>query len=125
MGPSLRLFGDPFEAFGIGSPAGRYRAVVRWLRHNSALPLVAMELWAVLFARVLDESGEIAGSRDELAEAVGTTPDDVSRLMSELESLGVVHRRRERVRGMRGPGRVVYYLSPTIRPAPGNAPGGW
>ena len=89
-------------------------AVVRWLREHSALPLVAVVLWAELFQRLDRETGEIAATRDELAEAVGTNARDVSRIMTELESVGAIIRHREKVAGMRGPGRVIYCMNPRV-----------
>ncbi|MFC7739269.1 helix-turn-helix domain-containing protein [Roseomonas sp. GCM10028921] len=81
--------------------------VVRWLRRNSAYPVVAPDLWAELFTVLRLDTGEIMQTRDELATAVETTPRTVSRVMSELESIGAIIRHREG-RGVR------YYMSPRI-----------
>jgi hypothetical protein len=89
-------------------------AVVRWLRHNSALPMIALELWAECFQHLRADTGEIVATRDELATAVGANSDNVSRIMSELEGVGAVMRQRERVPGMRGRGRVRYFINPRI-----------
>jgi hypothetical protein len=53
-------------------------------------------------------------SRDELADAVGTNADNVSRIMTELETLGAISRQRVKVAGMRGPGVVRYFMSPRV-----------
>ena len=53
-------------------------------------------------------------TRDQLAEMVGDTADNVSAIMGELEGIGAISRRRERVAGMRGPGRVRYFMNPVV-----------
>jgi hypothetical protein len=95
------------------SPAEN-KAVVGWLRHNSRRPMVALALWAELFDNLRTDTGEIVLTRDELAERVGCNVTDVSEIMGELESIGAISRRRERVAGMRGPGLVRYFMSPRI-----------
>ena len=47
-------------------------AVVAWLRENSKRPMAAMATWAVLFTALRFDTGEIALTRAELAERVGT-----------------------------------------------------
>lgn len=81
--------------------------VVRWLRRNSAYPVVAPDLWAELFTHLRRDTGEIVQTREELAAAVETTPRTVSRIMSELESIGAISRRKEG-RGVR------YFMSARI-----------
>ena len=83
------------------------QAVVHWLRNNSRRPQAAMGLWATLFTALRYDTGEIMLTRDELAEDVGIAPGNVSRIMTELEEIGAVSRRRV--------GRAVrYYMNPTI-----------
>jgi hypothetical protein len=53
-------------------------------------------------------------TRDELAEQVGTRPEHVSRIMSDLEGIGAISRQRERVGGLRGPGMVRYFMNPNV-----------
>jgi len=89
-------------------------AVVQWLADNSARPIVAMRLWARLFNNLRTDTGEIVQTRDELAEALGCSPRDISEIMGELASVGAISRVRERVAGMRGPGLVRYFMNPTI-----------
>lgn len=89
-------------------------AVVRWLNANSRRPMRAMSLWSLLFTSLDRETGEVLMTRDELAEALEIAGQDVSEIMSELETCGAVSRRRERVAGMRGPGRVRYFLNPIV-----------
>jgi hypothetical protein len=88
--------------------------VMRWLRHHSSLPMLALALWGELFTALRRDTGEIMLTRDELAERVGTHPNNVSTVMHELAGIGAVIVRRERVAGMRGPGRVVYLLNPSV-----------
>jgi CRP-like cAMP-binding protein len=89
-------------------------AVVDWLVQNSKRPFVALRLWAKLFDNLRTDTGEIVLTRDELAERVNETPDNVSTIMGELESIGAISRRRERVAGMRGPGMVRYFMNPRV-----------
>ena len=95
------------------SPADNAK-VVSWLAKNSEKPIVAVQLWAILFLHLDRDTGEVVQSRDELADAVDTSPRDVSRIMTELETIGAISRRREKVAGMRGPGVARYFMSPRI-----------
>jgi DNA-binding transcriptional ArsR family regulator len=82
-------------------------AVVLWLRANSKRPQVAMALWAVLFSHLHRTTGEIMQTRAELAARVGTEPDNLSRIMAELESINAVRKERD---GR----RVRYFLNANI-----------
>ena len=86
-------------------------AVVRWLLEHAERPREALDLWALLFRHLDRHTGMILLTRDELAEQVGTHSDNVSRIMADLESIGAISRRRERVPGMRGPGMVRYFMN--------------
>lgn len=90
------------------------RAVVRWLDTNSRRPMRAMRLWAELFTALDMDTGEVMLTRDQIATQVNLPGQDVSEIMSELETCGAIIRRRERVAGMRGPGRVHYYMNPMV-----------
>lgn len=94
--------------------ADQNHAVVGWLEENSLRPMKAMRMWSVLFTAVDMETGTIMLTRDQLAKLVGISSDHVSEIMTELESIGAISRRRERVAGMRGPGRVSYYMNPNV-----------
>lgn len=89
-------------------------AVVDWLVAHSRRPQVAVRLWAHLFRHLRRDTGEIVQSRGEIAEFLHARVEDVSRIMTELEGIGAVSRRRERIAGMRGPGVIRYYMSPRI-----------
>src|SRR5215204_5669688 len=89
-------------------------AVVRWLRRNSRCPTLATALWAELFTALQRDTGQIMLTRDELAERINAGPDAVSRIMGELTSIGAIMARRERVAGMRGQGRAVYFMNPQV-----------
>ena len=89
-------------------------AVMRWLRQHSGQPVVALALWGELFTALRRDTGEIVLTRDELAERVGTRPNHVSTVMHELASIGAIIVRRERVPGLQGPGRAVYFMNPTV-----------
>jgi hypothetical protein len=90
------------------------RAVQRWLVENSKRPQKATLLWAELFTALCHDTGEIMLTRDQLAEAIGTDPDNVTRIMRELEAIGAIIIRRERVTGIRGPARAVYFMNPNV-----------
>jgi len=85
--------------------------VVRWLLDHSSRPMVAMRVWTACFVLLNRVSQEIVGGRDEIAARASVTPDDVSRVMGELEGVGVIERRRERVPGVRGPGAARYFMN--------------
>jgi hypothetical protein len=89
-------------------------AVMRWLRHHSSLPMLALAVWGELFTALRRDTGEVMLTRDELAERVGTHPNNVSTVMHELASIGAVIIHRERVAGMRGRGRAVYLMNPNV-----------
>jgi hypothetical protein len=90
------------------------RAVAGWLREHSKRPMVAMLLWAELFVHLRADDGQIAATREELAEAIRATPQDVSRVMSELVSIGAVTRWYEKIPGLRGQGMVRYSMNPHV-----------
>src|SRR4051794_7296713 len=89
-------------------------AVMRWLNRHSKRPRVALELWGELFTALRRDTGEVMLTRDELAERVGATPEHVSSVMHELAGIGAIIVHRERVAGMRGPGRAVYLMNPNV-----------
>jgi hypothetical protein len=95
------------------SPA-QNRAVLHWLLEHAERPREAVALWALLFEHLDHPTGMVLLTRDEIAEQVGTHPDTVSRIMSDLERVGAISRRRERVGGLRGPGMVRYFMNPSV-----------
>lgn len=82
-------------------------AVVMWLTQHSKRPLVAVRLWASLFQYINRDTCEIVRTRAELAESLDVPTNEISRLMSELEGIGAISRRREGV-------GVRYYMNPLI-----------
>ena len=94
--------------------AEQHDAVVEWLEANSRRPMKAMRLWSLLFTAVDRDTGEVLLTRDQLAERLRMPPQDVSEVMGELEGINAIIRRRERVAGMRGPGRVRYFMNPVV-----------
>ena len=89
-------------------------AVVQHLAEHSSRPIVAMRLWALCFEHLRNDTGEILLTRDQLAEMIGQTGENVSRIMGELEACGAIIRRREKVAGMRGPGVARYFMNPRV-----------
>lgn len=92
----------------------QHASVVNWLLDNSSQPMKAVKLWAQCLCTLRMDTGQIVSSRDELADAVGIPADEVSRIMGELERVGAISKRRERVTGMRGRGCVAYYVNPRV-----------
>ncbi len=90
------------------------RAVIRWLHQHSSRAQKAVELWALLFEHLRRDTGEITLSREQMAEQLDEAPKNVSTIMTELEGIGAISRRRERVAGMRGPGMVRYFMNPNV-----------
>lgn len=95
------------------SPA-QNRSVIRWLSANSRSPIHAMNAWAEALANMRRDTGEVALTRDELAEAIEVSSSEVSRIMGELETCGAISRLRQKVPGMRGPGVVRYFVNPLV-----------
>src|SRR5919202_413069 len=89
-------------------------AVMRGLRQHSQRPVLALALRGELFTALRRDTGEIMLTRDELAERVGSSPGEVSRVMHELAGIGAIIVHREKVAGMRGPGRAVYLMNPKV-----------
>jgi hypothetical protein len=90
------------------------KVVQRWLLENSKRPQKATMLWVELFDHLRRDTGEIMLTRDELAGLIGEHPNNVSEIMRELASIGAIIIHRERVAGMRGPGRVIYFMNPKV-----------
>ena len=89
-------------------------AVVSYLAEHSSRPLVALRLWALCFKHLRNDTGEIMLRRVEIADKLREEPRHVSRIMGELEKIGAIIRRRERVGGMRGPGLVRYFMNSVV-----------
>jgi hypothetical protein len=95
------------------SPA-QNRAVVNWLLEHAERPQKAVALWALLFEHLDRGTGMILLTRDEIAEQINERPNHVSEIMADLESIGAIARRRDRIAGMRGPGMVRYFMNPNV-----------
>jgi len=102
------------------------RMVVEWLMGNSSRPNKAVLLWSILFGHMRRDTQEIMLSRDDLAARLKERPDNI--IMSELEKIGAISRRRERIPGMRGPGPCALlhepaHSHPRDRRCPRQSPG--
>jgi CRP-like cAMP-binding protein len=106
-GPAVAL---KLAAKGRQSPAGKVWQGVRWLRRHSERGLVAAELWCLLWVLRDPETGRIEATRQQIADILGTSRENVSRVIADLATLGVAKRHWERVAGRRGPGIAVYTL---------------
>lgn len=91
-----------------------FSLVAEWLAANSSRKLVALRLWALLLGHVDRNTGDIALSRDEIADMLKVPAADISRVTSELVECCALTRRRVRVPGMRGAGVVRYGLNPLV-----------
>ena len=100
----------PASVIKLNVCAGENWTAVRWLLASTRGPKAAVAIWCFLWTRRDPSTGEIVASREEIASAARTTPRNVSRVMTLLESVGAVTRQRRLVRGLRGPGEIVYTL---------------
>src|SRR4051794_11541249 len=81
--------------------------VVSQLTTRSARPQMAARLWAELFLHLRLDTGELVVTREELAAAVGTHPNNISAIMGELARMRAVVRKQE--------GRQVrWFLNPLV-----------
>jgi hypothetical protein len=83
------------------SPA-QNSAVVKWLLENSQRRNEAVQLWALLFTALRSDTGEILLTRAQMAERAGASLQNVSRIMTELSSIGAIRREKD--------GRTVRYF---------------
>lgn len=84
-----------------------YRLVGQWLGKHSKRSGEAKSLWIALIDYLDIETGQIRRSRQELASELEVTPNNISRIMSELESIGAIIKKKE------GRG-ITYYMNPLI-----------
>jgi CRP-like cAMP-binding protein len=88
------------------SPA-QNSAVVSWLLANSKRRTEAVQLWALLFTAMRNDTGEVMLTRAQMAERVGMELQNVSRIMTELESINAIRREKS--------GRAIrYFMSAQI-----------
>ena len=78
---------------------------------NMPRPVETRKVFDLVLTHLEPNTGAVTLTREEIAERVGSRPEHVSRIMSELESHKVIFRRRLKVAGMRGRGPVRYYLN--------------
>jgi len=81
--------------------------VVEWLLNNSKRPTSAFRLWTKLFKVIDVQTGQIMLTRQEIAQEVNIKLCNVSSIMSELESIGAILKKKE------GRG-VIYYMNPHV-----------
>lgn len=77
-------------------------------------PHETRDVFDYVLTHIETNTGVVTLTRDELAEAVGIAPREISRAMKRLEDLGVIFRERVRVPGMRGPGKARYRMNPHV-----------
>jgi len=98
------------ETFIMLKPA-QNAAVIQWLGANSLRPAKAMMVWSTLFEHLYPHTGQIMRTREQIAEAVGIRPAEVSAIMGELARCNAIFTERRRIEGVRGPGQVVYFMN--------------
>ena len=84
-----------------------FNDVMMHLHKHSRRPRTAMLLWPRLFAHLPYNSNEVKADRAQLARMLEVEPRVISEIMSELENVGAVYRRREG-------SRVRYFVHPTF-----------
>ena len=77
-------------------------------------PHQVRHLFDLVLAHLEWDTGLVILTREELAQAIGTTPGHVSRMMGTLERIGVICRERVRLDGMRGRGIARYRVNPHV-----------
>lgn len=82
-------------------------AVVNWLTLKNKRLLKSVKLWDLLFENVHRETGQIMLSRQELSEKIEEKSYNISRIITELESIGAIFRKKD------GQG-VSYYMNPNV-----------
>lgn len=106
----------PAETFVMIKPA-QNAAVVDWLEANSTRPMKAMRLWALMFEHLYPHTGQIMLTRDQIADRIGIRPTEVSEIMGELVRFRAIFTERRRLEGVRGPGKVVYFMNKHVAEA--------
>ena len=101
---------DPFISL---SPRQNTR-VVAWLLEHSDRPKVAVRVWAALLEFLDTNDPHNVLMREQIAEFAGVKAPEVSRIMSNLGSIGAVTTRRDDSVGRRGPATVIYSVNPRI-----------
>ncbi len=85
-----------------------WRAIERLTAPDSGLAsAAALRIWGALWLFRDPETGVAAIDRDRLAELAGVSVERTSRVLTALEKARLIRRRRERIPGMQGPGRVI------------------
>jgi len=82
-------------------------SVVKWLNENSKRRNEAVLLWALLFDNVHRETGQIMLTRLEIANKLKIQSANVTRIMTELESINAIIKKKD------GRG-VIYYMNPNV-----------
>lgn len=97
--------------------------VLEWLMLHSSRPQVAGWLWGILLDHMSpdpEQDGEVLMDRDAMVARM-VRPDgrsvsgrSVDAVLSELVSINALTRKREAVPGLRGRGRVRYFVSARV-----------
>lgn len=80
---------------------------------KAAKPRIVDRAFKLAMLNLRQDTGEIMLTREELAERMKCTPQDVSKAMGQLAKMGVIIKgERRRVAGLKGPGPVPYFVNP-------------
>ena len=77
-------------------------------------PYETRDVFDQVITHLETNTGVVTLTREEIAERVGTTPNEVSRAMGRLEKLGAVIRERVKIPGMKGRGKAQYRINPYV-----------
>lgn len=89
-------------------------AVLRWITAHSRRQSVAVNTWGEILNALRNDTGEVMLSREDLATRCEASPNAITDVLGELESIGAITRSRRAVAGMRGRGRVVIHVNPLV-----------
>src|SRR3954463_14845504 len=72
-----------------------YHRVVVHLTEHAKRPMLALNLWSLLFTKLPPDSDEVQASRTDLAKELRCAPSEISECIGELEKIGAVYRKRD------------------------------
>ena len=88
----------------------RFNEACDWLSDNSDRPQMAKDLLRKMLAVIRTDTGEIMASRKDLADMVDTAPDNITHIMADLKSIGVIHQERHPLDKR----KVRYFMNTTV-----------
>jgi predicted transcriptional regulator len=80
----------------------------------SMRPVQTRDVFLHVLLNINQDTGEVMLTREEIAQELEISSNNVSTIMKTLENMGVIRREYEKVVGMRGRGVVIYYVNPDV-----------